>query len=357
MVFTQINCAGKNIQWVHLGEKLVWQFSRELLLYGSGSMADFATATFRLTVNEYISAGSENKVNHSAAVKIVMVKKSAGDSPSAVDSTAGAQLINALLLSAVSGEITTPQANARLIPIKDASAYGNILHQSQQGNLMGINALLSHGFAQHTDHPASALKRIKAQDSATDGSLSHCSGAVGWAIYVQKVNGFETASHSTRCEMVAIFPNKANSGIQLKTFTLADGRVFPAHTTGADGSFSEFAVGFLRLSDVLDADGRLSIDTYTTADALVNPAELTSGKSAETPHSTGYAKRLKAIVSNSVCHQHTHSKAKGTLWWFPVGDGTVLEQGTATQTKNGEILEIQWAFDTAHHENGILEVI
>ena len=357
MFFTQINCAGKNIQWVHLGEKLVWQFSKELFLYGSGNIRDTASAVFRLTVQEYMAGGSKLRTMENTALKLVYSSQSAGDMAFAIDSQGASKLVKSLLLSAHSTEITTPEGTARLIPIKDLSVYGNIFRQAEQVNMMDINALLSQGLSAEKQSGGGGVKMIKAKDGSAEDSFSSTAGAVGWAIYVQKVNGLEHTSHSDHCVIVTVSPNQVTSRTHLKTFSAADGRVFPAQPLVAEGSFSEFAVALLRLSDVLDTDGRMFVFTHSTGGAITNPAQLSAGKSAQFPHSKGYTKRLKALISNGIGRHYTENTATSTLWWFPVGDGTVLEEGSEAQTKNGKVLEIQWAFDTVHHENGILEVI
>lgn len=358
MIFTQISCAGKDIQEVWLGGRLVWQYSRDLLLYGDTNIKNAATAVFRMAVQEYMSGYYEHRVDESVRVKIVRSEISAGDSTFSDDSKVASKLIKALLLSAYSAEITDTNASAHLIPIKDASTYGNIFRQAEKGAITEVKALLTNALSRDKENTVASIKKIKAINIAMTHKTEHTAGAVGWAIYVERVSGIESIKHTTHSEMVAIIPNNANSGVQLKSFSAAEGRVFPAYTIGADSRLAELTKAFIRLSDVFDIDGRVFINTDSAAGVLVNPAKLTAGKVMETHYGTGHTKRLKAITSNGTENQQVDNTATGTLWWFPLGDGEPLEQGGEIQTRNGEVLEIQWAFQIkADKENQAWEVI
>lgn len=359
MIFTQISCAGKDIQEVWLGGRLVWQYSRDLKLYGDMYSAVATRAVFRIPVLEYFSAGCEDRLVSGANITLSGLQLSSGDSAINTYTAAGADLITALLLSATEAQFTFTDGSARLIPIADISAYEDIFTQTETGNILDIQALLASSLETDITGANSAVNMVKALISTGSSNEGYMVTATGWAIYVERVSGLEKEAHTADAYIHILIPEKSSSSVVVKTLEDVAGRVFPAHRTASNGVISfPLGNGNGKLGDVLDTDGRILIIQYSTGGAVTNNAQLTAGFTEEKPLNTGYANRQQAIVSSALAMQPVENTSDITLLWLPIGDGEPLEQGSEIQTRNGEVLEIQWAFQIkADKENQAWEVI
>ena len=358
MIFTEISCENRNIQELWLDGKIVWQYSRELFMYGDMHATVKASATFRLAVHEYLAGNSEHTVKNDANITLAYIELAAGDTEIKTDAPGAADLIKALMMATKEVEITTAEGAARLIKVNRADVYGHIIRLKESGSVIDIKALLTNSMETDSIEADGTVEIVKALQSAGKYKMQNTATATGWALYIIDVNGSEKEKHGTDAYIRVLIPGKSSSIVKLKTGENVTGRVFPADRITGDGMLYTDGNGYGRLSDVIDIAGRMLLISHSAGSAAVNDAQLSAGYAQEKGLNKGYINKQRAITSDGMAREVIEAGADVVLWWLPVGDGEPLEDGSEIQQRNGKVLEIQQAFQVIEHKDrGVLEVI
>lgn len=402
MIFSQISCAGKDIQEVWLGGRLVWQYSKDLALYGDADISLYTTALFSLPIQYVVKGGGTSKTISDAPVKIVAIDLLNGDAKSVLHTKSAAQLMESLLMATETKSVTFSASNGRKMLVKLIAAKdefksvtdGNVIKaltrnaiaKEEESTLAdslvrGIRVRNGIGKENESTHTKIPARVIKVKNFESDIELKSLTGVPAVAIYVIEAKaGEKIAFRVSRSTALAMVESKMVSLGKSITYYDTTQRSNPAQQTDGESYIRTIglAIGDTYDSEIMDGDAKTFSGSLVIAE--LNDAMLMKGIDGVTSDGDGGVRKHKAqlvkvteeVTSTSggninkydvlFCKvkEETASAASGGLiiWFPPVGDGEPLvEEDGVDITKNGEVLEIRQAFRVIKHDNGILEVI